>query len=673
MHANQKAKLFNLELRLVVTAVVLFAIVILGIAWISIKKSRTDSFNLLVQQGTAFTNALADGAAGAIAAESYYDRFITRNYSDLILVLMNNKQINVQTMSDFVDRYDFLAVYIFNLDSTCRLGCSAHGEIISPPPIIDSSVRELIADEDNEFSNIMYKDDVTGEDIQLYFEKVHNPPCVVVLKNNAHLYNSALRETGIGYLAQRMSRSQGVEYIFYQTTDGIIFASRETGQLLAIESDPFLSKTLTGDTICTRIITFFNKPVLELAKPFSTKQYHHGLFRVGVSLEGYYKVSHSFDFQMIVFSSTLFVLMSMALLYFGSRRKRQELSREFTRVKSIADRVFEHMKVGVAVVDERGNVIFTNVAFQAIFSSPNIEGKSLEALIPQIASIVGEIAGNIKGAKEKEISITVDDRKKSLLVACSTVTYDDQPGTASIIIVHDISELKQFEREASRRERLSEMGHLAAGVAHEIRNPLNTISIAIQRLATEFSPSENVEEYLEFTSKIHTETKRLNDIITRFLSLARENHPVSNTVRLDEIVNDFYSFVKPENDQLGIDMSISVIPETRINARPEEIKQVLVNLFNNSKEAFRGNPGEITISTEIIAPNVILKYSDHGPGIPKEIRSQVFAPYFTTKDSGTGLGLPTVFKIISEIGGDIRIDDSADRGVTFIISIPLAH
>jgi hypothetical protein len=217
-----KIRTLNLELRLVVIAVVLFAIIILGITWISIRKSRSDSFNLLVQQGTAFTNALADGASGAIAAESYYDRFTTRHYADLVLVLFDNElqKINSAKLSDFIDRYDLLAVFIFKFDSSYQIGCSTIGEIKSPPAIVDSGVTELIAEPDNEFSTLMYKDDVTGEDVQLFFEKVQNPPCVVALKNNAHLYNSALRETGIGFLAQRMSQSQGVEYIFYQTTEG---------------------------------------------------------------------------------------------------------------------------------------------------------------------------------------------------------------------------------------------------------------------------------------------------------------------------------------------------------------------------------------------------------------------------------------------------------------------
>jgi len=130
----------------------------------------------------------------------------------------------------------------------------------------------------------------------------------------------------------------------------------------------------------------------------------------------------------------------------------------------------------------------------------------------------------------------------------------------------------EYERQAQRRERLSEMGNLAAGVAHEIRNPLNTISIAAQRLAREFKPTANQDQYTAFTGQIRTETGRLNDIITRFLALARDDRRVRAVVEFDNLLYEIGSLLKIEGDGLGIVVTVSSQPgfgwkPTRIDSR----------------------------------------------------------------------------------------------------------
>jgi hypothetical protein len=132
---------------------------------------------------------------------------------------------------------------------------------------------------------------------------------------DALYYTDALKKTQIGYLAQNMSREKGVEYVIYQSKQGIVFSSRTTGELLAIDSDPFLTEALRSDTISNRIYDFQDKTVLELVRPFSTEDYPFGLLRVGLSLERYYSVSRGFNIQMVTLSGVLFVLVVVVLLY----------------------------------------------------------------------------------------------------------------------------------------------------------------------------------------------------------------------------------------------------------------------------------------------------------------------------------------------------------------------
>ena len=218
---------------------------------------------------------------------------------------------------------------------------------------------------------------------------------------------------------------------------------------------------------------------------------------------------------------------------------------------------------------------------------------------------------------------------------------------------------------------MSEMGNLAAGVAHEIRNPLNTISIAAQRLASEFVPEQNRDEYLSFTEKIRSETRRLNEIITRFLALAREEKKQRAKVALHPLIDEVVSFVSVEADKVGIEIQTGDVPEVSVEADRDKLKQVFLNLFNNTKEALGGKPGKFRITAQREGDGVEIRVCDDGPGIAPEIRDKVFNPYFTTKETGTGLGLATIHQIIADLGGDIRAGESEWGGVCFVITLPL--
>jgi len=271
---------------------------------------------------------------------------------------------------------------------------------------------------------------------------------------------------------------------------------------------------------------------------------------------------------------------------------------------------------------------------------------------------------------EKEFCLETSGEKRWLLIAISKLT--DERGVASglVAVVYEITHLKELERKSARKERLSEMGNLAAGVAHEIRNPLNTISIAAQRLASEFAPQGDSEEYLSFTRQIRDETKRLNEIITRFLALAKEQKERQRTINLAELVNEFVGLSKYEAENLKIELQVNVDPSLELRSDPDALKQVLSNLFNNSKDALNGKEGKVRIVGKEIDRAVQLSFSDSGPGIPPESRDKVFTPFFTTKGSGTGLGLPTVYRIVTDLGGDITIDDSGLGGVTLVLTFP---
>ncbi|MEK7774976.1 MAG: ATP-binding protein [Candidatus Zixiibacteriota bacterium] len=234
------------------------------------------------------------------------------------------------------------------------------------------------------------------------------------------------------------------------------------------------------------------------------------------------------------------------------------------------------------------------------------------------------------------------------------------------------ADLAEMEQKTQRRERLSEMGNLAAGVAHEIRNPLNTISIAAQRLASEFAPVDNREEFVRFTDQIRTETRRLNDIITKFLALSRQEEKKRTVVRLDQLISQIAELQRIEATELGVTYSVSIDKPVVVYADADQLRQVFSNLFNNAKEAMGSRGGEYEIAVRIANSDVAVEVSDSGPGIPEELRDKIFTPYYTTKDAGTGLGLSTVHTIVTGLDGDIRCESSRWGGAKFVMTFKRA-
>lgn len=660
--------------------VIILAIAVFSITWWSIRESRSDSLKLLVMQGTAFTESLAHSAENAILSESFSDYLVHLKFREIVTSLESSAtELTEITLEQAALDHDVYSIHLFGRDTALIAGGASRSTRVSPPEFVMDEIAQLISDPETNYILILDPGDLPHEATHYYLKLTNDLERVYLIAADAVYYTEALREIQIGYLAQDMSQEEGIEYIIYQSTEGIIFSSRKPGELLSIESDPFLSSALQEDTISNRIIKYQGRNVLELVRPFASADYPFGLFRVGLSLEGYYAVSRGFNRQMITVSGVLFAMVLVVLLYFSAREKRKQIAREFIEIKSVTDKILEEMSTGVAVVDNLGIIKLCNRAFEEIMGRSECSGKKWSDMIPGNDKVLKNIIDHENQSKEIETTNRFGGKLKTLLVSAASHKGDNQEkekGADSggvVIVIYDITRLKEFERKSARRERLSELGHLAAGVAHEIRNPLNTISIASQRLASEFRPQSDVDEYLSFTTQIRNETKRLNEIITRFLSLAKEQQTRLVDIDLEKFVSDFASLIAPETSRLGIELSVSVASGIRVNADSDLLKQVLANLFNNSKEALAGKMGRIEIAAQSDGDSVTLLFSDSGPGIPEEIREEIFAPYFTTKEAGTGLGLPTVYRIITELGGEVTVENSALGGAAFLVRLPVSR
>ncbi|MFL6447650.1 MAG: ATP-binding protein [Bryobacteraceae bacterium] len=218
-----------------------------------------------------------------------------------------------------------------------------------------------------------------------------------------------------------------------------------------------------------------------------------------------------------------------------------------------------------------------------------------------------------------------------------------------------------------RAARMTALGHLSAGLAHEIRNPLASIEGAAYVAQTEPDPAR-ASEFLDIIRK---ETARLNGLVTQFLEFARPRPPQmisTDAVGLtDSVLNLVRQVAAQNNVTLRRTFDGDIAP---VKCDPEQMKQVLLNVVLNAIQAMpRG--GDVSVSAEKTENMLVLRVKDTGPGIPADRVDEIFDPFFTTKQNGTGLGLPIAYQIVEQHGGDLALENNSPEGCSFFISLPL--
>jgi len=259
-------------------------------------------------------------------------------------------------------------------------------------------------------------------------------------------------------------------------------------------------------------------------------------------------------------------------------------------------------------------------------------------------------------------------------------------GAIGIYWIHarHLAERERLEAAVAHEQRLSAMGNLAAGVAHEIKNPLNAISIGLQRLRLEFAPADPAarREYAGFTRIVEAEVGRLNAIVNQFLTLARPLRLSLTDEPLAALVRDVLTLLAPQASAQGVIVKeLLHLGDLRVSVDRQQLTQAIMNILLNAIQAMPSG-GTLTVRAEVVHRAAVghafggsvarISVADTGPGIPPEYIDRLFEPYFTTKEGGTGLGLALARRVITEHRGEIRAENAPGGGARFVIALPLA-
>jgi PAS domain S-box-containing protein len=423
---------------------------------------------------------------------------------------------------------------------------------------------------------------------------------------------------------------------------------------------------------------------------------------LGVSrtIEGDFLTSDDVEL-LVTLSGYVGIAIENARLYNSLQRKVDE----YERLKDFSENIVESINVGIMAADLDDRVESWNSQIERLtgISRERAVGRRLPELLPvelsdRLAALRGEMGihhierfrlrlpkpvsanGRPSNGQSNGVAVVVApvQREAILNIAIAPLVSKDGVQIGRIILFDDITDRSELERQLVQADKLSSIGLLAAGVAHEVNTPLAVISTYAQMLAKQVGGDVQKSVLLE---KIAKQTFRASEIVNSLLNFSRTSTTEVSDVDLNRLVRDTVSLIdhqlREANVTVNFDLAKSVAP---VRGNSGKLQQVLLNLFINARDAMEGSAkGEgkqLTISTIAISDQVAgIEISDNGSGIPEEVLPRIFDPFFTTKapKKGTGLGLSVSYGIVQEHGGSIVVDSHAGTGTRFRLEFPSAR
>jgi two-component system sensor histidine kinase PilS (NtrC family) len=390
-------------------------------------------------------------------------------------------------------------------------------------------------------------------------------------------------------------------------------------------------------------------------------------------------VAYTAGLNVFLFFSIAFLSGSLAdrLQRAGARLERA--SSEIADLQAFNQNVIDSLASGLATTDRQGRILTFNRAAEAITGHPafSVVGRRLEEVLElptNVASELSQLSDPSRGRRIETSYRTGDGRKIDLGFTATPLKAAD--GSSGLLFAfQDVTDIKKLERDARLRQRLAAVGEMAAGIAHEIRNPLASMSGSIQILRQELPLTDEQAQLMDIVLR---ESDRLNDTIRSFLAYARPQR--FSIARLDvcRVLNDAAVLLRNSSDVLEGHIIDVNVPSTEVAFEGDEnqIRQIVWNLATNGLRAMRGG-GRLTLGARVDPgadesyDSVVLEVSDEGVGIPAEELDVIFQPFRSTFSKGTGLGLAIVHRIVSDYGGEIQVSSTPGQGTTVSVRLPV--
>jgi PAS domain S-box-containing protein len=661
---------------IIVVALIIGALMIVS-AFIELQQSKDEILHLLTEQSASLIETVNQSSINALNSSEEIEYLIAErlfNNARLIRKLDSLNFLTQQKLIEIGNENSLFRINVFNKDGTRILSNRIpekdhlHGE-----ENINRSeeLEPILKDGLNEFVIGLKEAEFAQEQRFAVAIARANNKGAIVINLNAEDFLEFRKRIGLGKIIRDISDNQGIEYIVLQDSIGILAAGADVDTITAVESDPFLITALNSDKIYSRTHTYKNQEVFESVKRINYDGEVIGIFRIGLTLDEVRAVEDRMVRRLIIISLVLAAIGVIVLSIIFTTQNLKTVSNEFKKFKTFTSTVLENMGEAVIVVDDKMQITLFNKASENLFKvkGDQIINKDLSDLSGEIFLSLSDYCKDInEDCADVSIDTKIGDEKKYLNLNF-TRNRDEASENNFTIVINDLTESRRLEEESKRREKLSAMGELASGVAHEIRNPINAIGMIAQRLDKEFKVEKDSEEYHSITKLLRNEVSRINKIITQFLSYAKPLALQFKKIDSKNFFDDIYRLFVDQAKLKGVELLKSSDSSFEMTIDPELIKQSLMNLIQNAVDAVEKR-GKVEINYFRKGNDLIIDVSDNGKGVPESDRNKIFDLYYTTKPEGTGLGLSIVQKIIAEHNGTIEVFSEVNKYTKFKITIP---
>jgi len=645
---------------------ILLAVILIFVAVIVLASYRSSILRVMKKDGTALVETLIQSSQNALQANTIIDEAIGQRLLENARLIDKIANLNDNILGQIALTNNLSGIDL--VDAKGKIVASSHHHRQLPFKI--EEIEPILKGESSELAFGIGTPTISKYAVAL---KRSQHPGAIIIYADASGIKEFKRKTGIGYLIQRIGQEPRIEYVLLQDEEGILFATKNVREMPKIKDDPFIQDAIRTGALKSRKTNFYGHQILELVKPFFFNGKPYGVFRVGLSLDEYRQVLGTTRRQIFILVAILFLLGIIAAGVLITSQGYRLMKQSYEKITTSTRELLEHLPIGVVTSDNNYRLTAINDYAAKIFGIPSHKaiGANYKELFTQDECLLTKAIGEGKVLRNADYSYKRTDGKTLILSVIAAPVFNDQgEPQGGISIIEDITERRAMEEHIQRTQQLEVLGNLAASVAHEIRNPLNAISLTVQRLEREYSPKQGKAEYINFLELIKNEIRRLDDRIKEFLSLAAPLRLNFIEVDLNQILDEVLTLVTPtaEATKVKIVRNFSKIPVVHIDI--DSMKRAFLNLFKNGIEAMP-NGGELSVQTTASDDAVEVIVKDTGKGIAKEDLGKIFRPYYSEKKEGTGIGLAIVHQIIVAHKGSIDVTSELGKGTTFRVKLPL--
>lgn len=376
-------------------------------------------------------------------------------------------------------------------------------------------------------------------------------------------------------------------------------------------------------------------------------------------------------FSLLANTSAIFLTAALAsYLAEQWRAARERLSvreGDYLALQRHQESILRSIASGIITADRFGRITFVNRAAEQIcrLSLAQIDGDPIVQHLPELAGHFERLSGLARFECEHA---TPAGERKWLQFSVAPLFDREGANRGHVVALEDLTSIRAREEAMRRAEQLAAVGAMAAGLAHELRNPLASMSGSIQLLSEGKAFAEDEQKLMGIVLR---EADRLNGLVSDFLQFARPSPAQLEPVRLREVITSTLMLFSNDPARRGVEVTTELNGDPVLLADARQLGQLLWNLLANAADAMPGG-GQVRIGARTESGRVELTVADSGPGIDRDALEHVFEPFYTTKEQGTGLGLAIVHSIVGGHGGQIEVESQEGLGATFRISLPAA-